>query len=825
MKTKETTPGKTYSVHTTSGCTVSDQNGWSKTIDAPDGYFTAHATEVTIDGDDDATVKELFKLAPAKLRVLGLIGGGALPIGYLAAEFLEFGSKDKYVEITTPWTPAGARVEVRAYERFYETNVGSNSEIGNGSSHNYFFWGAKSDKWHIGCGNYATTSYAADKNWHNMRLVYASTNGGCWVDDLRVYVCDAENGFYANRQILKNFRLGATTPTVNEIYYAAHTQIKTASLRVNGQLWREVHAAIDPSGKPCMYDRIEKETFYNGTTTAELTVGMTLAQARKLGKHLPEGGGTMTVSLPWEAQWDAGVQVALSLAATKGWTITVQYRDPEVATTNIPTSFLETNGSQYVNIPITCGYDAEIEMTANVLPQTFTNTPGLFANEGVSGFSLNKRFSLLFSNSYYNVRADFGDGGDSKHVDGIIDARKVYKLNNEGLHIDGSLVIPVTSSTFVGTTTRFFARNTTRIYARFYNAKIKTNTQKAEFVPVVDVLGVPCLYDKVSKQPFYNSGSSPFIAGFDTVEQARKLATLPVVTSETDVTKKSLTVSLPWEAQLASTGVPAALQVATDRGWTITVQYRDPEVTTENISVDFLESTGGQYIDTGYKPNADFGVYFDVQEVTTPSGNVWYCGAQVSGASLWLDSQERFAIRNGQGGYGAFWLEETKSEKNRVQAVANFYNDRLYGKVGAAQTYNAVPTQDLTFTLFRSHYQRAGNFDPTAALRMFGFKLTTGTELKIDFMPCLDVNGVPGMFNKVDGTISYNKNASSTQFTVGFESTDKAALGLAKLPVVTNGELTVSLPAAAQDDTTLVPAAIEVATQRGWTIITQYRED
>ena len=77
MKTRETTPGKTYSVHTSSGCTVSDKNGWQKTIDAPDGYFTAHAGEVTIDGDDAADIRELFKLAPQqKLALLGVLGGG-----------------------------------------------------------------------------------------------------------------------------------------------------------------------------------------------------------------------------------------------------------------------------------------------------------------------------------------------------------------------------------------------------------------------------------------------------------------------------------------------------------------------------------------------------------------------------------------------------------------------------------------------------------------------------------------------------------------------------------------------------------------------------
>ena len=250
------------------------------------------------------------------------IGGGTatsiLPSGYIAAEFLEFGTTDKYIEVTTPWTPAGARVEVRAYERFYNiTPSGSNSEIGNGSSGNYFFWGAKNGKWHVGCGNYNTTTYTADTNWHNMRLVYAP-DGGCWVDDLKVRGCD----FNASRTILRNFRLGATTPTVNNIYYSACTQIKTVSLRVDGKIWRDVHAAIDPLGKPCVYDRIEKETFYNGTTTAELTVGLTLAQARQL-RQLPAGGGTLKVSLPSNYLEDAGVANAIAAAKANSWNIEV----------------------------------------------------------------------------------------------------------------------------------------------------------------------------------------------------------------------------------------------------------------------------------------------------------------------------------------------------------------------------------------------------------------------------------------------------------------------------------------------------------------------
>ena len=236
------------------------------------------------------------------------------------------------------------------------------------------------------------------------------------------------------------------------------------------------------------------------------------------------------------------------------------------------------------------------------------------------------------------------------------------------------------------------------------------------------------------------------------------------------------------------------------------------------LEAEFLESTGTQYIDTGYKPNADFGAYFDVQEVTTPSGNVYYCGAQVSGDALWLESRERLAICNGSGGRGAYWLEDAKVDKNRVQAVANLYNNRLYGKVGAEQTAGAVPSQNLTFTLFRSHYQRVGSFDPTAPLRMFAFKLTTGTELNLDFVPCLDVNGVSCMFDKVSKQPF--RNSGSGQFIVGMTMAQARKLG--KLPAG-GGTLTVSLPSNYAEDEGVVNALAK-AQENGWVITIQTYE-
>ena len=81
------------------------------------------------------------------------------------------------------------------------------------------------------------------------------------------------------------------------------------------------------------------------------------------------------------------------------------------------------------------------------------------------------------------------------------------------------------------------------------------------------------------------------------------------------------------------------------------------------------------------------------------------------------------------------------------------------------------------------------------------------------------------MHDTVSGQNFYNANTAegAIPFTVGFDTTEKAAISLSKLPVTTGGTLTVSLPAEAADTATLVPAAIDIAKSRGWTIIEQLR--
>lgn len=126
---------------------------------------------------------------------------------------------------------------------------------------------------------------------------------------------------------------------------------------------------------------------------------------------------------------------------------------------------------------------------------------------------------------------------------------------------------------------------------RKFRARCKNG--EVDFVPAVAMNGQPCMYDRVSKQPFYNKGTGSFIVGM-TMEQARKLSKLPA-------TGGTLTVSLPSNWQ-EDEGVLNARAEAEAKGWQITVKTYEAEAGAaatfgmRRIWVRKQQDEGGSYV-------------------------------------------------------------------------------------------------------------------------------------------------------------------------------------------------------------------------------------
>ena len=322
MKEIKVSVNSWYVVEGTAGATVinpSTNKAIATVEDGKQASFYATTPYVLASDDSVSVYKTTFNSAPAKLRLLGLLGGGvstssALPAGYLAAEFVE-STGEQYV--TIPFVSNAATSAVMVETEHYSVTLTS-------SFH------AEGDQRKLEMGVYSTTMY------------YVQSGGsGAAVGSLSRNTWNVHKALFENKKITIFLPDGKTDvrTDVNSAYSYSYNLFKatfswpgrkrTWKAWIDGVLQFDLIPAIDPQSVPCMYDKLTKTAFPN-SGSGQLIVGINLKQACKLA-DLPAGGGTLTVSLPTGYESDAGVMSALETARGNGWTITVQTYDAEAA--------------------------------------------------------------------------------------------------------------------------------------------------------------------------------------------------------------------------------------------------------------------------------------------------------------------------------------------------------------------------------------------------------------------------------------------------------------------------------------------------------------
>lgn len=495
-------------------------------------------------------------------------GGGILPRGYIQVQGILFSNSiNLSVNVTDSRKPTEMVSEFCVVTQpstwdsilgYWQDDIRCYNRLG--VSHSHYVPVADSNKIYYRKQSGANTlAYMQELILHKWYNFHAFADGKMTLNKELYHYEDVGNTLYSYSELHLNFN--ARTNVYGHLAFV-----------YDGNIQFDLYPCITPSGVVAFFDKAKNEILSVSSPIAYLTS----LQALNLSKLPIVESGTLTVSLPWDAQWNIGVQNALSIAATRGWTITVQYRDPEVATTPIPIGFLESTGTQRIDAGLRYSSNDTYSQTLD-LSITDKNHAG---NTGVNylGWCSVKNGTYYMLNETPNAPIGERDIIYNKFLN---KERFLYVNGSEVTrHAEQYAASDIIAGIFAlgNVNSAWWWETDKNIKAKLYSAKFTKNDVLArDMLPALDSTGTPCLYDLVTKQTFYNDGTGAFIAGFNTIEQSMKLATLPDVTAETDTAKKSLTVSLPWEAQLVITGVPAALQVAADRGWTITVQYRDPE--------------------------------------------------------------------------------------------------------------------------------------------------------------------------------------------------------------------------------------------------------
>lgn len=366
----------------------------------------------------------------------------------------------------------------------------------------------------------------------------------------------------------------------------------------------------------------------------------------------------------------------------------------------IECEYLEATGSQYLNTGYYPNQDTKVETTINVLSHN-----GSVINYLFGAYDSSRSFAIYYSYNQLDWGVMCGSVDSNTSVSYQSNVKQKLEFDKDYLSIDGTNVYNVGSTTtFTSTRTMylFWGNGTSRLksISRIYDFKIYENGNIVmNLIPCLDTNGVPCMYDTISRTALYNQGTDQFFY--------------------------KIKVEIP-----------------------------------ENYTpCNYLESTGTQYIDTGYYATNTSGINIDY--AYSASGNAGLCG-------IFQSQQPRtdtlfISTLSGQTSTIMYLISQGGELTNNVvptigtkyNAKINYLND---GKLilndtttGNNGTNGVVSSR--TIKLFCRDYN--GNLAYTNA-RIYMCLISEGGNIVRNFIPCLDNNNVPCMYDAVEKQTYYN---------------------------------------------------------------------
>ena len=370
----------------------------------------------------------------------------------------------------------------------------------------------------------------------------------------------------------------------------------------------------------------------------------------------------------------------------------------------IELEYIESTGTQWINAKI-CPTDTSIKCEVKIAYST-TGT-GQLMGAGTAGterfnFGIESgKFRFGFGSSWFDANNEVKTPDTEPHI-WVLDAEA------KAGYIDG--VEQKTTNTYSPSGIRAFvifargsntnsAESGNRTKGKLYYVKLwDKGVLVRDLIPVLDENKTACLYDKVSGQYFYNQGTREFL-----------------------------------------------------------FKYKPPYLK----ELEYIESTGTQYIDTGIMLTSNHTVEIDYQlteqkqyrtglfgGLYAPS-NVRY-GALLSSSNAYLECG--YGLNNA---YYQLGLPDTNRHLLQQKKNVVYFDGALIYTFESA-SFNASKTSYLGIFDYT-------NYKP-ALCRYYGSKWYDGDELVRDFVPVLDKNKIPCMYDKVTGELFYNKGTGTFSY-------------------------------------------------------------
>lgn len=322
--------------------------------------------------------------------------------------------------------------------------------------------------------------------------------------------------------------------------------------------------------------------------------------------------------------------------------------------------------------------------------------------------------------------------------------KNVVKFNDESYTFDTQTFQSNSNLTIFGRNTGGTVQYTAKM--KLYSCEIYDNgTLIRNFIPCKNSSGTIGLYDIVNSQFYTNVGTGgAFTAGPDVPKSngvsINCLGSNKVVDID-DVQLQELSKDTEWIFQFVLA----------------------PKLPSGYTELEYIQSSGTQYIDTGFKPNQDTRVVtkFDMTQTDTAWRKLWGSG---SGSydldfALWNDGTTKL-----QSYYGTKTNNAVPITSMSLNVDAN---KNIWEYSGETITFDKNNfTCAYSMYLFNVNKDNSPEYLP-GMMKLYFFKIYNNDVLVRDFIPCKNPSGAIGLYDSVNN--QFYQNAGSGTFIAGPE--------------------------------------------------------
>ena len=180
--------------------------------------------------------------------------------------------------------------------------------------------------------------------------------------------------------------------------------------------------------------------------------------------------------------------------------------------------------------------------------------------------------------------------------------------------------------------------------------------------------------------------------------------------------------------------------------------------------LEYIQSSGTQYIDTGYKPNSSTKLTATLQFVSSSSGNKFCFGARTS------NSVGRFSLGYSFGSSGSWFFGYNTTVPNVTSAVSptgktSVIIDKNVCTVGGYSATASQSTFSCAQNLVLFADNEGGTIGQNGSIKLYDCSIYDNGVLIRNFIPARNSSGTLGLYDTVNG--AFYTNAGSGTFTAG----------------------------------------------------------